>query len=45
MVKFLGLNAIIVGGILLGVLIYLLVLVNKRRREKFLHTKPEEEDP
>jgi hypothetical protein len=44
MVKFLGLNAIIVGGILLGVLIYLLILVNKRRQEKFLHTKTDQEE-
>ena len=37
MVSFLGLNVVIVGLLLLGVLIYLLVLVNKRRQERFLH--------
>lgn len=35
--KFLGLNIGIVGGIVLIVFIYLVVLINKRRARKFLH--------
>ncbi len=35
--KFLELNVGIVGGLLLAVFIYLIVLINRRRRSKFLH--------
>ncbi len=35
--EYLGLNIILIGGLALIVLIYLIVLINKRRREKFLH--------
>ena len=35
--KFLELNVGIVGGLLLIVFIYLIVLINRRRRSKFLH--------
>ncbi|HTK82573.1 MAG TPA: hypothetical protein VL633_09800 [Bacteroidota bacterium] len=35
--KFLGLNIGIAGGIVLVVFIYLVVLINKRRTQKFLH--------
>ena len=37
--KFLGLNIGIVGGIVLIVFIYLVVLINKRRERKFLHNE------
>ena len=36
-VEFLGLNVIIVGGLIIAVLLYLVFLINKRRKEKFLH--------
>jgi len=35
--KFLGLNILIIAGLMLGIFIYLVSLINKRRREKFLH--------
>ncbi len=35
--EYLGLNIILIGVLVLIVLIYLIVLINKRRREKFLH--------
>jgi hypothetical protein len=35
--KFLGWNIGIVGGIVLVVFIYLVILINKRRGSKFLH--------
>jgi len=37
--EFLGLNAVIIGIIVLAVFAYLLLLVNKRRKEKFLHSR------
>ena len=37
---FFQLNIVIIGGIVLGVLLYLIFLINKRRKEKFLHNKP-----
>ncbi len=39
-VEFLGLNVIIVAVILLAVLLYLVFLINKRRKAKFLHQVP-----
>ena len=36
-VDFLGLNIIIVGIAVLAVFVYLIFLINKRRKEKFLH--------
>ncbi len=36
-VEFLGLNVVIVGGLIVGVFLYLVFLMNKRRKEKFLH--------
>ncbi len=35
--EYLGLNIVLVGSLVLIVLVYLIVLINKRRREKFLH--------
>ena len=35
--EFLGLNVVFMGIIVLGVLIYLITLINKRRKAKFLH--------
>lgn len=35
--KFLELNVGIAGGLVLIVFIYLIVLINRRRRSKFLH--------
>jgi len=37
LLKFYGLNIIIAGTIGLIIVIYLIVLINKRRRGKFLH--------
>lgn len=36
-VEFLGLNVVIVGVLFLFVFLYLVFLINKRRKEKFLH--------
>jgi hypothetical protein len=36
-VEFLGLNVVIVGALIVGVFLYLVFLINKRRKEKFLH--------
>jgi hypothetical protein len=36
--EFLGLNAIIIGLVLLAVFAYLVMLINKRRKDKFLHS-------
>ena len=41
--EFLRLNAVIIGIIFLGVFLYLLNLINKRRKEKFLHKKSQED--
>jgi hypothetical protein len=35
--EFLGLNVILIGALILVVLIYLVILIRKRRRQKFLH--------
>ena len=43
-IEFLGLNFIVGGIIVLGVFIYLIILINKRRREKFLHTTTKNEN-
>ncbi len=37
--QFFGYNILAIGGILIVVLLYLVFLINKRRREKFLHTQ------
>lgn len=42
-IDFLGYNILIIAGILLAVFIYLVSLINKRRKEKFLHKKEGEE--
>jgi hypothetical protein len=36
-VEFLGLNVVIVGVLVGAVFLYLIFLINKRRKEKFLH--------
>ena len=36
-VDFLGLNVVIVALVVIIVFLYLVFLINKRRREKFLH--------
>ncbi len=36
--KFFGYNILAIGGILIVILLYLVFLINKRRRQKFLHT-------
>ncbi len=41
--EFLGLNVVIVGGVALMVVLYLVFLINKRRKEKFLHEEPKHE--
>lgn len=35
--QFLGWNIILVGIVVLAVLIYLVILINKRRKDNFLH--------
>jgi hypothetical protein len=35
--EFLGLNVVMIGVLVLVVLIYLVVLIRKRRSQKFLH--------
>ena len=40
---FLKLNIVIVGTAVLAVFVYLIFLINKRRKEKFLHRDPEKE--
>jgi hypothetical protein len=35
--EFLGLNVVIVGVVVLIVILYLVSLINKRRKSKFLH--------
>ena len=35
--EFLGLNVIIIGALIAVVLVYLVILIRKRRRQKFLH--------
>ncbi len=37
--QFLGWNIILIGIVVLVVLIYLVVLINKRRKDNFLHQK------
>lgn len=41
-IEFLGLNFIIVSSLGLGVVIYLVILIHKRRRDKFLHQEENE---
>jgi len=36
-VEFLGLNVVIVGLLIGAVFLYLVFLINKRRKDKFLH--------
>lgn len=38
---FLGLNVVFIGSAILVVFVYLVVLINKRRKQKFLHKKIE----
>ena len=40
-IEFLGLNVIIIGVTVFVVVVYLVILINKRRKEKFLHRKSE----
>ena len=35
--EFLGINVVALGVLVLAVVIYLIVLIRKRRRQKFLH--------
>ena len=37
--EFLGLNVIIVGAVVLLIILYLIFLINKRRKDKFLHNE------
>ena len=37
--QFLGWNIILIGIVVLAVLIYLVVLINKRRKDNFLHKR------
>ncbi len=37
--QFFGYNVLAIGGILLAVMLYLIFLINKRRRQKFLHSQ------
>ena len=36
-IRFFGLNIGIVASVALAVLVYMIILINKRRRRKFLH--------
>lgn len=38
---FLGINFIITSSLGLGVVVYLIILIQKRRRDKFLHQEKE----
>jgi len=38
--EFLGLNVVVTGALVLVVLVYLVILVRKRRQQKFLHKDP-----
>ncbi len=38
--EFLKLNIVIGAVLILGVFVYLVVLINKRRKNKFLHPEP-----
>jgi hypothetical protein len=38
--EFLGLNVVLIGALILVVLVYLVILIRKRRRQKFLHKNP-----
>ncbi len=42
-IYFLGINILIIAGVLLAIFIYLVSLINKRRKDKFLHKKEGEE--
>lgn len=37
--EFLGLNVVTIGSVLLVVFIYLITLINKRRKDQFLHNE------
>lgn len=39
--EFFGINILLVGFGILVVLVYLVFLINKRRKQKFLHTPPD----
>jgi hypothetical protein len=39
LIEFLGNNILLIAVLLLAVFIYLVSLINKRRKEKFLHKK------
>ena len=41
MIRFLEMNIIIIAGVLLIVFIYLISLINKRRKNQFLHQDKE----
>ena len=38
--EFLGLNVILIGILVLVVIVYLIILIRKRRSQKFLHKDP-----
>lgn len=38
--EFLGLNVILIGVLVLVVIVYLVILIRKRRSQKFLHKEP-----
>ena len=38
-IDFLSLNVLMAGAIILAILLYLIFLIKKRREEKFLHDK------
>jgi hypothetical protein len=35
--EFLGINVVAIGALVLAVVVYLIVLIRKRRKQKFLH--------
>lgn len=38
--EFLGLNVVLIGALILVVIVYLVILIRKRRNQKFLHRDP-----
>jgi hypothetical protein len=43
-IDFLGINVVILGGVFLIVFVYLIFLINKRRKEKFLHSGKQKQE-
>lgn len=43
-IDFLGINVIILVGVGLTLFVYLIFLINKRRKEKFLHTGKQKQE-